>query len=156
MSLKLAAIELQPKSEISSNNLTVDTPIPFNIHKLWYDLHCLMNATHTAPPTGQSISTMAFELDKNGKPVQKGDPMKVIAPKFKPQNQASGAEKIYISASNLNFRRPLESLASKLRDPRFDFLFRPGPWAPNIDGQTKEDLDSLLRMDWWYPNQLPY
>jgi DNA helicase HerA-like ATPase len=145
MSLKLAAIELQSKSEISSNNLTVDTPVPFSIHKLWYDLHCLMNATHTSPPTGQSMSTMAFEVDEGGEPVQKGDPMKVIAPKFKPQTQASGAEKIYISASNLNFRRPLESLASKLRDPRFDFLFRPGPWAPNVEGQTKEDLDSLLK-----------
>ena len=82
-SLKLAAIGSQPKPEVSSNNLTVDTPVPFSIHKLWYDLHCLMNATHTS--MGQSASTMAFEVDKDGKPVQKGDPMKVIAPRFKPQ-----------------------------------------------------------------------
>lgn len=143
-SLKLAAIGAQPKPEISPNNLTVDTPVPFSIHKLWYDLHCLMNATHTAPPTGQSTSTMAFEVDKEGKPVQKGDPMKVIAPRFKQQTQASNAEKIYLSSSSLNFRRPLESLASKLRDPRFDFLFSPGPWKPNINGQIEEDLDSLL------------
>jgi hypothetical protein len=145
MSLKLAATELYPKSEIFSNNLTVDTPVPFSIHQLWYDLHCQMNATHTAASSGQSMNTMAFELDNEGKPVQKGDPMKVIAPKFKPQSQAPGTEKIYLSASTLNFRRPLESLASKLRDPRFDFLFRPGPWTPNIDGQTNEDLDSLLK-----------
>jgi uncharacterized protein len=94
-SLKLAAIGSQPKPEVSSNNLTVDTPVPFSIHKLWYDLHCLMNATHTS--MGQSASTMAFEVDKDGMPVQKGDPMKVIAPRFKPQTQASGAEKIYLS-----------------------------------------------------------
>lgn len=144
MSLKLASLKIQPRSEIPSNNLTVDTPISFSIHKLWYDLHCLMNATHTAPSSGQSTDTMAFELDNSGKP-QEGDPMKVVAPRFKPQNQASGAEKIYLSASSLNFRRPLESLASKLRDPRFDFLFRPGPWMPNIEGLTEEDIDSLLR-----------
>ena len=144
MSLKLAALGLQPNPEISPNNLTVDTPVPFSIHKLWYDIHCLMNATHTVQSTGQSASTMAFEVDNEGKPIQKGDPMKVIAPRFKLQTQASGADKIYLSASNLNLRRPFESLASKLRDPRFDFLFRPGPWTPNINGQTKEDLDSLL------------
>lgn len=144
MSLKLATLKAQPRSGISSNNLTVDTPISFSIHQLWYDLHCLMNATHTAPSSGQSADTMAFELDNLGNP-QKGDPMKVLAPRFRPQNQSSGAEKIYLSASSLNFRRPLESLASKLRDPRFDFLFRPGPWTPNTEGLTEEDIDSLLR-----------
>jgi DNA helicase HerA-like ATPase len=145
MSLKQAAIELQPELKVSLSDITVDTPIPFNIHRLWYDLYCQVNATHTAPPTGQSASTMAFELDSKGMPTQKGDPLKVIAPKFRPQNQASGAEKIYLSGSSLNIRRPLESLASKLRDPRFDFLFRPGPWTPGVDGQTECDLDSLLQ-----------
>lgn len=70
--------------------------------------------------------------------------MKVIPPKYKPQTQAAGSEKIYLSSSPLNIRRPLESLASKLRDPRFDFLFRPGPWFPNVEGQPQEDLDLLL------------
>jgi uncharacterized protein len=143
-SLKLTAIELQPRSNISSSNLTIDTPVPFSIHKLWMDLYCLVNATHITQGTGQSASTMAYELDKNGEPIQKGDPMRVIAPKFRPQNLAQGADKIYLSASTLNIRRPLESLASKLRDPRFDFLFRPGPWTPDIKGETEKDLDSLL------------
>lgn len=145
MSLKQAILEIQPELKESLRDITVDTPIPFSIHQLWYDLYCQVNATHTAPPTGQSVSTMAFELDSEDKPVQNGDPLKVVAPKFKPQNQAAGAEKIYLSASSLNIRRPLDSLASKLRDPRFDFLFRPGPWTPHVDGQTECDLDSLLK-----------
>lgn len=145
MSIKLAAIESQQMSEISSNNLTVDTPVPFSVHKLWFDLHCLINATHTAPPTGQCADTMAFELNEEGKPVQAGDPMGVIAPKFKTQNQASGADKIYLSSSALNIRRSLEGLASRLRDPRYDFLFRPGPWASDEKGRTEEDLDSLIK-----------
>ncbi len=153
MSLKLATIASHPMSEISSNNLTVDTPIPFSLHKLWFDLHCLINATHTSAGSGQSADTMAFELDENGNPVQIGDAMKVIAPRFKPQNLASGAEKIYLSGSALNLRRPLESLASKLRDTRFDFLFRPGLWTPNIEGKTEEDLDSLLEK--WFGGPQP-
>jgi len=144
MSLKLAAIGRQPRDKMPIDNITVDTPVPFSIHKLWYDFYCLMNATHIVPSTGQSASTMAFEVDKDGIAIQKGNPMRVIAPKFRLQTQATGAEKIYLSASNLNIRRPLESLASKLRDPRFDFLFRPGPWTPSIEGQIEKDLDSLL------------
>lgn len=41
-------------------------------------------------------------------------------------------------------------MQSLLRDTRYDFLFRPGPWCPepdrnNLDAQPVEDLDTLLR-----------
>src|SRR5690606_29927933 len=41
-------------------------------------------------------------------------------------------------------RPHLDSLESKLRDPRMQFLFRPGQWAPDKDGVTAVDLDALL------------
>lgn len=41
-------------------------------------------------------------------------------------------------------RGHLDSLESKLRDPRMQFLFRPGQWAPDKDGTTGADLDALL------------
>ena len=40
--------------------------------------------------------------------------------------------------------RPVDALGSKLRDPRFDFLLRPGPYSPGEDGKVSQDLDSLL------------
>lgn len=141
--LKLSAIAETNRAGVTESNLTVDTPVPFSIHKLWFDLHCLVNATHTVSG-GQSEQTVALLLDEKNKPVQLGDPLKVIPPRFRPQTQASGAEKIYLSKNTLNIRRSLESLASKMRDPRFDFLFRPGVWLPEVSGQTDEDLDSLL------------
>ncbi len=141
--LKLSALATQPRAGVTENNLTVDTPAPFSIHKLWFDLYRLVNATHTVAG-GQSEQTEAPLLDENKAPVQCGDPLRVIPPKYKPHTQAAGTEKIYLSSSPLNIRRPLESLASKLRDPRFDFLFKPGPWCPNVEGLPKEDLDSLL------------
>src|SRR5208283_1013537 len=91
--------------------------------------------------------TVALLLDADKRPVQPGDPLTVTPPKYRPQTQASGAEKIYLSASTLNIRRQLEALASRLRDSRFDFLFRPGPWFPALDGSVDQDLDSLLE-DW--------
>ena len=141
--LKLSALAETNRAGVTESNLTVDTPVPFSIHKLWFDLHCLVNATHTASG-GQSKQTAALLLDEKNEPVQLGDPLKVIPPRFRAQTQASGAEKIYLSKNTLNIRRSLESLASKMRDPRFDFLFRPGVWLPEVNGQTDEDLDSLL------------
>jgi hypothetical protein len=141
--LKLAALERQQRDGVTRDNLTVDTPVPFSIHKFWFDLHRLVNATHTVSG-GQSEQTEALLLDGNNQPVQPGDPMKVVPPKYRPHTQAAGSEKIYLSNSPLNIRRPLEGLASKLRDPRFDFLFQPGPWCPDVDGVPQEDLDSLL------------
>jgi hypothetical protein len=42
-------------------------------------------------------------------------------------------------------RAPLALLASKLRDPRVNFLFNPAQWLPDLDGETVADLDSLLQ-----------
>jgi len=36
-------------------------------------------------------------------------------------------------------------LASRLRDPRYDFLFRPGPWLPEPGQEPESDLDDLLQ-----------
>ncbi len=104
----------------------------------------MVNATHTVQGTGQNETTMAFLLDDEGKKVQPGNALTVTPPKFKPQNQSSSGDKIYLSGSTLNIKRQLDNLASKLRDPRFDFLFRPGPWLPDDKGTPIEDIDTLL------------
>jgi len=141
--MKLSALVRKARAGVTEDNLTVDAPVPFSIHRLWFDLYRLVNSTHTVAG-GQSEQTEALLVDGKGQVVQPGDPMGVIPPKYKPHTQAAGAEKIYLSSSPLNIRRPIESLASKLRDPRFDFLFRPGRWCPDNDGMPDEDLDSLL------------
>ena len=142
--MKLASLRKKPRDGVTEDNLTVDTPIPFSIHRLWLDLHRLVNATHKSSG-GQSEATEALLLDEKENPVQPGDAMQVIPPKYRPQTQAAGEEKIYLSSSLLNLRRSIEILASKLRDPRFDFLFRPGSWCPNTEGVLDNDLDSLLK-----------
>jgi Helicase HerA, central domain len=145
MALKLASLKKQARPGVTEDNLTVDMPIPFSVHKLWFDLHRLVNATHTVGPgPGQSDATEALLRDNNSNPIQKGDALKVVPPKYQPQNQAAGQPKIYLSGSPINIRRPLEYLASRLRDPRFDFLFRPGDWATDESGIPKKDLDVLL------------
>lgn len=140
--LKLASLTQAPRAGLTAANVTVDSPVPFSIHQFWLDLYNLVNATHTAAGSGQSSDTIAYAVE-NGLTLH-GDAMGVVAPRYKPQTQA-GAEKIYLSGSTLTLRRQLDSLASKLRDPRFDFMFRPGPWLPTPTAGPPSDLAELLR-----------
>lgn len=146
--LKLASIQHQVRNGITADTLTVDTPVPFSIHRLWYELYRHVCSTHTAPSANQSEATEALENDAQGNPLI-GDIMRVIAPQYRPITQG-GQNRVYLSAAPLNIRRQILALESLLRDSRYDFLFRPGPWCPNpdhqnLDAQPDEDIDSLLR-----------
>lgn len=142
-SLKELALKKVERPGVTVNTLTVDSPVPFSIHKLWFDFHCLVYSTHSAQRSEQSPATQAFLVDGSGNKIQPGDPLNVIPPRYKPQNLGPG-EKIYLSDCPLTIRRQIDYLASKLRDPRFGFLFKPGPWSPDINGVPEQDLDALL------------
>lgn len=146
MDLKRSALEQWPRAGVSVDSLTVDTPVPFSIHQLWFDLHCAMRATHIEQVgVSQSSDTWALELKADGTPVEAGDVDRVIPPRFRPiKNVRGDPEKIRWGQSTLNIARAVDGLGSKLRDPRFHFLFRPGPYAPSSVGEIEEDLDSLL------------
>jgi hypothetical protein len=140
--MKLSALRKKARRGVNESTLNVDTPVPFSIHQLWYELYLLIISTHLQ--TGnQSLDSVAFETDEKDNIVDRGDPMMVRPPKCKPQDQSA---KVFLSQSRLNIRRPLEALAYKLRDSRFDFLFQPGDWLPNIEGVPKKDLDELLSL----------
>jgi len=141
--LKLDSLLKNPVEGVDAHSLNVDTPVAFSIHRLWLDLFKLIVANHLAT-SNQSFDTVAYQKI-NDKVVDSGDAISVRRPKFLPINQSSSGEKVYNSQSRLNIRRQLESLEYKLKDPRYQFLFRPGNWTPTEDGATKKDLDELLK-----------
>lgn len=143
--LKLASLQGQARTGVTDDTLTVDSPVPFSIHKMWYELYRLVLSTHTAQGTAQNETTEALEKDAQGNPIL-GDIMRAIPPKYLPHTQ-SGPNRVYLSAAPFNIRRQVIALGAQLRDPRYDFLFRPGPWCPDPDGQPKKDLDELIK-DW--------
>lgn len=140
--LKALSLQSQARNGVTADTMTVDTPIPFSIHRLWYELHRLVCSTHTQPGANQTDATEAVEVDGAGQKLL-GDVMRVIAPKYRPITQG-GANRVYLSGSPLNIRRQILALESLLRDTRYDFLFRPGPWCPDPDGKPLQDLDALL------------
>ena len=146
--LKAASLKEAPKKGVTEETLTVDSPVPFSIHRLWFDLHKLAFGTHKAPRDAQTEQTLAYELAADGTPLQRGDALKVIPPRFLPSLTTGPKEEQITQSAFPISRRLVERLASRIRDPRFDFLFRPGPWTPDGEnGKAEADLDQLLE-DW--------
>ncbi|WP_115006588.1 ATP-binding protein [Xanthomonas campestris] len=125
--------------------VTIDTPLPFSVYQLWHDLYSLHSATHTVSKNqNQTKATRAY-MEDGAPPVKAlGDADQLIRPRFRPITTEAGAEKVYGGLYGDMPRAHLDGLESKLRDPRMQFLFRPGQWSPDKDGATAADLDVLL------------
>lgn len=149
VALKRESLGNQPREGITPARLTVDSPVPFCIHKLWFDLHQREHRTIIPKPGGAPDEVeSAYVPDAAGKPVQLGDAMSVTPPLYRTVKTTGPAnERVNWGRDPINVRQQLAVLASKLRDPQFAFLFNPGDWRPDIDGIVTKDLDALLK-DW--------
>ena len=119
--------------------LTADSPIPFSIKKLWYELDKYERMTFETSGNQQTA-------DKAYKPEKTGDPSELrsdVYPTASPYN-----EKPYKNSKKRNIERHLEMMRSRLKDAQFSFLFTPGGgYEPDLDGKVEHDLDNLAS-DW--------
>jgi uncharacterized protein len=147
--LKKESLANQPREGIDETRVTVDAPIPFCLHKMWLELHKREHHTLIPRPGGAADEVdPAYVVDEDGRPVQLGDAMSVTPPLYRTVKTTGPAnERVQWGKDPLGIRQQLAGLASKLRDPRLEFLFNPGDWLPNINGQINKDLDALLE-DW--------
>ena len=127
--LKNRSLQRKPRPGADPSSLTVDTPVPFSLRTLWYEL--------------MDQDLMTLEGPERDQPalIEKGDPETLAAPRYKPW--AAGA-KVVINPRAPGIRRQLEHLRSRLLDHRFDFLLQPGEWRPDLEGVPAKDLDALL------------
>jgi len=115
---------------LDPQSLTVDSPVPFSLNKLWYDLIDF----ETMTLTGAQRDKPALEAA--------GDAATLVAPRYTPH--AMGAAGPFLNQAARGIRRQLNLVRSRLLDRRYDFILHPGPWEPDIVGATKQDLDTLL------------
>ena len=117
-------------SGVEESSITVDTPLPFSLKRLWYDLI--------------DFEITTFEGPNRDEPANQddGDANALIAPRYKPH--AMGAQGPFPNAQAVGIRRQLNLLRSRLLDRRYDFLLHPGPWEPDLEGTSQRDLDDLL------------
>jgi hypothetical protein len=126
--------------------VTLDTPLPFSVYQLWHDLYSLQCATHSVSKNqNQTKATRAYILEGAPPANAIGDSDMLVRPRFRPlKDVKDDPDKVYAGLYGELPRAHLDALESKLRDPRMQFLFRPGQWAPDKDGETSADLDKLL------------
>lgn len=128
--LKVASHAAQNFPGVQESSITVDTPLPFSLKQLWYDLIDFEIATFEGQNRDQSTRQNA------------GDPDQLIAPTYKPH--AMGAQGPFLNQQAIGIRRQLNQLRSLLLDRRYNFLLHPGDWEPGLDGAINRDLDELL------------
>jgi DNA helicase HerA-like ATPase len=128
--LKMAGHLSNSYAGVEQSSITIDTPLPFSLKKLWYDLI--------------DVEVTTFEGQARDQPakVNNGCVDSLLAPKYKPH--AMGAQGPFLNTQAPGIRRPLNLVRSKLLDRRYDFLLHPGDWEPDESGKVVKDLDSLL------------
>ncbi|MGB4227134.1 MAG: DUF87 domain-containing protein [Candidatus Dechloromonas phosphoritropha] len=144
--LKKESLATQPRDGVEPSRVTVDSPVPFCLHKLWFELHKREHQT-VVPRPGDASDEVdpAYVLGPDNQPQQLGDAMSVTPPLYRTVKRTGPAnERVQWGPDPVNMRQQLAGLASRLRDPRLAFLFNPGEWLPDINGRVAKDLDALL------------
>ncbi|UKK94637.1 DUF87 domain-containing protein [Brucella pseudogrignonensis] len=150
---KAQTLTANPVQGVTPETVGADSPVPFSLNKLWHELYCTEFGTFYSN-LGSHINraNWAYELDPAGNPLL-GDAEAGIPPRFKKVKNVTGdPEKIQYMPDGLNLRSQLESLGSKLRVSRYDFLLRAGDWHPSPDGAVAQDLAALM-LSWLGSNK---
>lgn len=128
--LKVQVAESVDFPGVERSSITVDTPLPFSLKQLWYDL------------IDYEVTTYEGEYRDQPARVTVGDPNELVAPTYKPHGLGSRGP--FINSQAIGIRRQLNLLRSRMLDRRYDFLLHPGPWEPKLDGGVDKDMDDLL------------
>lgn len=128
--LKAASLDATPRPGLDPLSLTVDSPVPFSVKKMWYELIDFETTTYRGVQRNESCLEEAGDADTLTPPV------------YTPH--AMGSAGPFLNPAAKGIRRPLNLLRSRLLDRRYDFILKPGDWEPRLDGNVNLDLDTLL------------
>lgn len=119
--------------------ITADSPIPFSINQLWFDLDNFERMTLAA----DRITPVPL--------VTPGDPATLKSNQYPIAGLGNSAPFLNTKAKGiLGF---LDGMRSRLLDQRYNFLFRPIGYAPALDGSTPNDLPQLFST--WFGHGSP-
>lgn len=120
------------KIEIEPELITADTPIPFSLKRLWFELDDFERQTYRERAKPETITDKQVE----------GNADKLISNIYEPAGIGSAAPFLNNQAKGiLSF---LDGIRLKLKDSTYSFLFEPDDYAPNLEGVVKQDLSHLL------------
>jgi hypothetical protein len=127
------------KLDVSKESITADSPIPFSIKRLWFELDDFERKTFQADRIAETAK------------VTEGDIETLKSNEYPPAGLGSSAPFLNQKAKGLlGF---LDTMRNKLNDSSYSFLFSPGEHTPDSNGKIKKDIDSLFFN--WLGNKLP-
>ncbi|WP_181126626.1 ATP-binding protein [Xanthomonas arboricola] len=131
LKMKLEAVQSDALEGVDINSLTSESPLPFSLNELWFQL------------LDPEIKTWRENTQLNSAITMSGDALSLKAPVY--PLPGAGNSPPFINKTNvLSIRRQLDQLRSRLLDRQFDFMLHPGDWEPGLDGKSKRDLSDLL------------
>ncbi len=129
------------KIQIDNALITADTPIPFSLNDLWFGLDDFERQTFNERNKPETLTNKKVE----------GDAEQLISNEYQPATTNNSAPFLNNQAKYiLSF---LNSIRAKLKDSRYEFLFNPGEYKPNLQGKAEKDLSDLLFN--WIGNKKP-
>jgi uncharacterized protein DUF87 len=123
-----------PFAGVDLNSLTADSPLPFSLKQLWFELVDPEIKTWSDSPRTISAQTSPGDADT------------LVAPKY-PMPGLGSSPPFMNNTGVLSIRRQLDQMRSRLLDRQYDFMLHPGDWEPDLTGKCKKDLPELLE-DW--------
>lgn len=119
--------------------ISADSPIPFSIKQLWFDLDNFERMTFLKD------RTTLTELTEEGAP-------ETLKSNIYPAAAPGGGEP-FLNNKAKGILGYLDGMRSRLLDQRYQFLFDPAGYSPDLDGQTPNDLPSLFAT--WFGHKCP-
>lgn len=134
---KLNSID-KNKLDVEKELVTADSPIPFSLKQLWFQLDDFERKTFNKDRVTECL-------------IEKGNTSELKSSTYKIASPGGGEPFLNNKArAILGF---LDSVRIKLKDSTYNFLFEAGDYSPDIDGKVKKDLSSLLYE--WLGNNKP-
>jgi len=131
-------IKLLKAGNVLEEYITADSPIPFNIRKMWYNFNKEVYGTH-------SVSSQSEQNESTEQILDIGNYNDLIPAKFEPYSIGSAAP--YKSKDQTMYAYE-KKIYSRLIDNRYDFMFNPKDY---FDETSDNDIDKLLRE--WISNK---
>jgi uncharacterized protein len=122
--------------KVSEDYVTADSPIPFDIKKLWYDFDREVNATYTMGSDHREDTECL---------IKEGSAKDLVPAKFRPYTSSNSAP--YRSKNQMMYPY-IGKIYSRLKDTRYSFMFNPKDF---YDTNSENDIDSMLRN--WVQNE---
>jgi hypothetical protein len=128
---KTAVVEAMKLTGVDLNSMTIDSPVPYSLKRLWLEL------------IEPEVKTWQDSAKTQPALITPGDAATLKLPSYQPHSTTNTAPYLN-NIGVLGIRKQLDRMRSRMLDKQFNFLLSPGVWEPDLNGSAERDLDGLL------------